>query len=74
MALSYWQRNKTFSAYYLTSLSVLIWLVLSHEPYGEPDHIEGAHRVHHLHLMDQRIVPLEICFFVANLGTRVIGN
>jgi hypothetical protein len=59
MTLSHWQRKKKrFLAYYLTSLSVLIWLVLSHEPYGEPDHIEGAHRVHHLHLMDRRIVPL----------------
>jgi hypothetical protein len=60
---------KRFLANYLTSLSVLIWLVLSHEPDGEPDHVEGAHRVHHLHLMGRRIVPLvRDQFFVANLG------
>jgi hypothetical protein len=64
MTLSHWQRNKKFfGVLSLTSLSVLIWLVLSHEPDGEPDHIEGAHRVHHLNLMDQRIVTLDANFF-----------
>ena len=42
----------------LTSLTVLVRLVLSHEPRGEADHVEGAHGVHHLDLAPKIMIVI----------------